>query len=28
VAKLAPLWRLAGDYTRIETIFELPAENL
>jgi len=28
VAKLDPLGRLAGDYTRIETIFELPAENL
>jgi len=28
VAGLDPLGRLAGDYTRIETIFELPAEDL
>lgn len=28
VAKLNPLGRLAGDYTRIETIFELPSEEL
>ena len=28
VAKLDPLGRLAGNYTRIETIFELPAEDL
>ncbi len=28
VAKLQPLGRLAGDYTKIETIFDLPAEDL
>ncbi len=28
VAGLDPLGRLAGNYTRIETIFELPAEDL
>jgi flavin reductase (DIM6/NTAB) family NADH-FMN oxidoreductase RutF len=28
VAKLQPLGRLAGNYTRIETIFDLPAEDL
>lgn len=28
VAKLQPLGRLAGDYTRVETIFELPSEEL
>lgn len=28
VAKLQPLGRLAGDYTKIETIFALPAEDL
>jgi flavin reductase (DIM6/NTAB) family NADH-FMN oxidoreductase RutF len=28
VAKLQPLGRLAGTYTKIETIFELPAEDL
>jgi flavin reductase (DIM6/NTAB) family NADH-FMN oxidoreductase RutF len=28
VAKLDPLGRLAGNYTRVETIFELPAEDL
>ena len=28
VAKLDPLVRLAGNYTRIETIFELHAEDL
>jgi flavin reductase (DIM6/NTAB) family NADH-FMN oxidoreductase RutF len=27
VAKLQPLGRLAGNYTRVETIFELPAED-
>lgn len=28
VAKLQPLGRLAGDYTKIETIFALPTEDL
>jgi flavin reductase (DIM6/NTAB) family NADH-FMN oxidoreductase RutF len=28
VAKLDPLGRLAGNYTRIETILALPAEDL
>lgn len=28
VAKLQPLGRLAGDYTKIETIFDLPSQNL
>ena len=28
VAGLDPLGRLAGNYTKIETIFELPADNL
>lgn len=28
VSKLAPLGRLAGDYTMVETIFDLPAEDL
>lgn len=28
VAGLDPLGRLAGDYTRVETIFELPADDL
>lgn len=28
VAKLEPLGRLAGNYTRVETIFELPSEEL
>ena len=28
VAGLDPLGRLAGDYTKVETIFELPAEGL
>jgi hypothetical protein len=28
VAKLEPLGRLAGNYTRVETIFELPADDL
>lgn len=28
VSKLSPLGRLAGDYTRVETIFDLPAEDL
>ncbi len=28
VAGLDPLGRLAGDYTKVETIFELPAEDL
>jgi len=28
VAGLNPLGRLAGNYTKIETIFELPADNL
>ena len=28
VAKLQPLGRLAGNYTKVETIFELPAEDL
>jgi flavin reductase (DIM6/NTAB) family NADH-FMN oxidoreductase RutF len=27
VAKLQPLGRLAGNYTKVETIFELPAED-
>ena len=27
VAKLQPLGRLAGNYTRVETIFELPSED-
>jgi len=27
VAKLQPLGRLAGKYTKVETIFELPAED-
>ena len=27
VAKLRPLGRLAGNYTKVETIFELPAED-
>lgn len=27
VAKLQPLGRLAGDYTKVETIFDLPAED-
>jgi flavin reductase (DIM6/NTAB) family NADH-FMN oxidoreductase RutF len=27
VAKLQPLGRLAGDYTKVETIFELPSDN-
>ncbi len=28
VAGLDPLGRLAGNYTKVETIFELPAANL
>ena len=28
VAALDPLGRLAGDYTKVETIFELPADDL
>jgi len=28
VARLDPLGCLAGDYTKVETIFELPAEDL
>jgi flavin reductase (DIM6/NTAB) family NADH-FMN oxidoreductase RutF len=28
VAGLNPLGRLAGDYTKVETIFELPADEL
>ena len=28
VAGLDPLGRLAGDYTKVETIFELPKEDL
>ena len=28
VAKLQPLGRLAGSYTKVETIFDLPADNL
>lgn len=28
VSKLSPLGRLAGDYTKVETIFDLPAEDL
>lgn len=28
VAGLDPLGRLAGDYTRIETIFDLPSDSL
>ena len=28
VEKLQPLGRLAGNYTRVETIFELPAKDL
>ncbi len=28
VARLDPLGRLAGDYSKVETIFELPAEDL
>ena len=28
VAGLDPLGRLAGDYTKVETIFELPTEDL
>jgi hypothetical protein len=28
VAGLDPLGRLAGNYTRIETIFELPTDDL
>ncbi len=28
VAKLRPLGRLAGNYTKVETIFDLPADNL
>jgi len=27
VAKLQPLGRLAGNYTKVETIFELPSEE-
>jgi flavin reductase (DIM6/NTAB) family NADH-FMN oxidoreductase RutF len=27
VAKLQPLGRLAGNYTKVETIFELPSED-
>jgi flavin reductase (DIM6/NTAB) family NADH-FMN oxidoreductase RutF len=27
VAKLRPLGRLAGNYTRVETIFDLPADD-
>jgi flavin reductase (DIM6/NTAB) family NADH-FMN oxidoreductase RutF len=28
VAKLQPLGRLAGNYTKVETIFELPSDNI
>jgi hypothetical protein len=28
VAGLDPLGRLAGDYTKVETIFELPTDDL
>ena len=28
IAKLQPLGRLAGNYTKVETIFELPADDL
>ena len=28
VTGLNPLGRLAGDYTKVETIFELPADEL
>jgi hypothetical protein len=28
VAGLDPLGRLAGDYTKVETIFELPKDDL